>query len=219
MLNVAVLISGRGSNLQALIDATRQADFPARIRCVISNKPDAAGLERASAAGIPALAINHRDYKDRQAFEEVLDAKLNEYGVQLVCLAGFMRLLTPWFVERWLVNIHPSLLPAFPGLDTHKKALEYGVKFAGCTVHFTRAEMDHGPIIAQAAVPVLPDDTETTLAARVLEEEHRIYPLAVRLIAEGRVNIHAERAFIANATAPKESAINPRDDYTNPSMN
>lgn len=215
MLNIAVLISGRGSNLQALIDATRQADFPARILCVISNKPDAAGLERAAAAGIPALAINHRDYKDRQAFEQVLDAKLNECGAQLVCLAGFMRLLTPWFVERWhdrLINIHPSLLPAFPGLDTHKKAIEYGVKFAGCTVHFTRAEMDHGPIIVQAAVPVLPDDTEAALAARVLEAEHRIYPLAVRLIAEGRVNIHAERAFIAHAKTPTECAINPLDD-------
>jgi len=221
MLNIAVLISGRGSNLQALIDATREANFPARIVCVVSNKPDVAGLERASAAGIPALTVNHHDFKDRQAFEQVLDAKLNACGAQLVCLAGFMRLLTPWFVERWhdrLVNIHPSLLPAFPGLDTHKKALEYGVKFAGCTVHFTRAEMDHGPIIAQAAVPVLPDDTETTLAARVLEAEHRIYPLAVRLIAEGRVNIHAERAFIANATAPKESALNPWDEAAQGSL-
>jgi phosphoribosylglycinamide formyltransferase-1 len=199
MLKLAVLISGRGSNLQALIDAAQQPGFPAQIACVISNKPDVQGLDRARAANIPAQVINHRDYPTREKFEEALDAKLAEIGVQLICLAGFMRILTPWFAERWqdrLINIHPSLLPAFPGLDTHQKALEYGVKFAGCTVHFVRAEMDHGPIILQAAVPVLQDDTEETLSARVLAAEHQIYPEAVRLIAENRVNVLNEKVFV-----------------------
>lgn len=199
VLKLAVLISGRGSNLQALIDAQQNPDFPAKIECVISNKPDVAGLDRARAANIPALVINHRDFSSREAFEQALDAKLNEKGVQLVCLAGFMRLLTPWFVERWhdrLINIHPSLLPAFPGLDTHQKAIDYGVKFAGCTVHFVRAEMDHGPIILQAAVPVHQDDNEESLATRVLAEEHKLYPQAVRLIAENRVNVLDEKVFV-----------------------
>lgn len=215
MLKIAVLISGRGSNLQSLIDATKVGGYPAEIVCVISNKPDVQGLERAKAAGIPALVINHRDYKGREAFEVALDAKLQEFGVQLVCLAGFMRLLTPWFVERWkdrLINIHPSLLPAFPGLDTHQKAIDYGVKFAGCTVHFVRAEMDHGPIILQAAVPVVPHDTEESLAARVLVAEHQIYPQAVRFIAENRVNVFDERAFVINTDAPKSAVINPVDE-------
>lgn len=200
-LKVAVLISGRGSNLQALIDATAMADYPATLVGVISNKPGVAGLERAAKAGVPALTISHRDYSSREAFEQALDDKLNELGAEMVCLAGFMRILTPWFVDRWrdrLVNIHPSLLPAFPGLDTHQKAIDYGVKFAGCTVHFVRAEMDHGPIILQAAVPVLQDDTEEALAARVLEAEHKIYPEAVRLIADRRVNIIDEKVFITN---------------------
>ena len=217
MLKIAVLISGRGSNLQSLIDASKQNDFPAQIMCVISNKPNVQGLERATAAGIPALVINHRDYADRAAFEAALDAKLQEYGVQLVCLAGFMRILTPWFVERWLdrlVNIHPSLLPSFPGLDTHRKAIEYGVKFAGCTVHYVRAEMDHGPIIIQAAVPVLHDDTEDTLAHRVLEAEHRIYPEAVRFIAEGRVNVHLEKTFVTDTDVLSNATINPVEKHS-----
>ncbi len=199
MLKIAVLISGRGSNLQALIDATQCDGFPAKIVCVISNMPQAQGLDRAREAGIPPLVINHRNYKDKLSFEQAMDAQLNEHSVQMVCLAGFMRILSPWFVDRWrdrLINIHPSLLPAFPGLNTHLKAIEYGVKFAGCTVHFVRAEMDHGPIIAQASVPVLPEDTEDSLAARVLEAEHKIYPESVRLIADGRVNIMNERVFI-----------------------
>jgi len=212
MLNIAILISGRGSNMQALIDAAHQSGFPAKIACVISNDPDAKGLDKARAANIPALAINHKNFRDRQGFEEELDKKLNECKAQLVCLAGFMRLLTPWFVERWrdrLINIHPSLLPAFPGLATHKQALDYGVKFHGCTVHFVRAEMDHGPIILQAAVPVMPDDTEESLAARVLESEHKIYPEAVRLIAEGRVNVLDEKVFVtgANIALAKSSAV------------
>jgi phosphoribosylglycinamide formyltransferase 1 len=215
MLNVGVLISGRGSNLQALIDAAKKPGYPARIVCVISNDPSAAGLEKARAAGIVVYVVNHRDFPNREAFEQALDTKLNEHGVQLTCLAGFMRLLTPWFVDRWcdrFINIHPSLLPAFPGLDTHKKALNYGVKFTGCTVHFVRTEMDHGPIIIQAVVPVLPDDNEDTLAVRVLEAEHKIYPQAVQMIAEGHVNIFGEKVFIAGAQSPAESISNPLDD-------
>jgi len=209
---IAVLISGRGSNLQALIDAAQKPGFPAKIACVLSNNPDAGGLERAHKAGIYTHVVNHRDYKNREAFEQALDAALNEQKVQLICLAGFMRLLTPWFVERWrdrLINIHPSLLPAFPGVDVHKQALDYGVKFSGCTVHFVRAEMDRGPIVLQAAVPVHQDDTEDTLAARVLEAEHVIYAEAVRLIAEGRVNVHDEKVFIAGAAVPGGMTINP----------
>lgn len=199
VLKVAVLISGRGSNLQALIDAAQQAGFPAKIVGVISNVPGAAGLDRAKKANIPAETLNHKDFPDRQKFEETLDAKLTAMGAQLVCLAGFMRLLTPWFTERWrdrMINIHPSLLPAFPGLDTHQRAIDAGAKEAGCTILFVRPEMDVGPIILQAAVPVLPNDTKETLAARVLEAEHKIYPEAVRMIAENRVNIMDEKVFI-----------------------
>lgn len=202
MLKVGVLISGRGSNLKALIDAAAQPGYPAKIVCVISNSPDAKGLEYARAAGIPTMVIDHRAFgKDRQAFEKILDQKLKDYEVQLVCLAGFMRLLTPWFNEQWrdrLINIHPSLLPAHPGLNTHKKAIEAGDKVTGCTVHFVRPEMDHGPIIMQASVPILPGDTEESLAVRVLAEEHKIYPECVRLIAEARVNIYEEKVFITD---------------------
>lgn len=215
MLKIAVLISGRGSNLQALIDASLKAGYPAKIACVISNVPNVKGLERATEAGIPALVINHRDYANREAFEAALDAKINEYNVQLVCLAGFMRILTPWFVERWrdrLINIHPSLLPSFPGLDTHKAAIDYGVKFTGCTVHFVRAEMDHGPIIIQAAVPVFAEDNEDILAARVLDAEHKAYPEAVRFIAENRVNIFEEKTFVIETAADDKAIMNPVDD-------
>ena len=214
MLKIAVLISGRGSNMQSLIEAAKVPGFPAQIACVMSNKADAAGLQRAQGAGIPTFVINHRDYKDRQSFELALDARLREFGVQLVCLAGFMRLLTPWFVDQWrdkLVNIHPSLLPSFPGLDTHHKALDYGAKFTGCTVHFVRAEMDHGPIIIQAVVPIVPHDTESTLAARVLMAEHKIYPQAVRYIAENRVNVFEEKCFVINTGRPEDGLMNPVD--------
>ncbi len=202
MLKTAILISGRGSNMQALIDAAKAPDYPASIECVISNVPDAPGLERARKAGIPALTVNRRDFKNREAFEQVLDAKLTDHKIELICLAGFMRILSPWFVNRWrdkLINIHPSRLPEFPGLDTHRRALEAGVKITGCTVHFVRAEMDRGPIIMQAEVPVLPGDTEDLLAARVLEAEHKIYPQSVRMIAEGRVNVIDEQVFITEA--------------------
>ena len=204
MLKIAVLISGRGSNLQALVAAAQQAGYPAQIACVIADQ-NTSGLAYALAANIPAYALLRKNYPDRQSFENDLSAHLESHGVQLVCLAGFMRILSPSFVEHWLdrlVSIHPSLLPAFQGLDAYSRALEAGVKITGCTVHFVRAAMDDGPIIIQAAVPVLPDDSEVTLGTRVLEMEHKIYPYAIRLIAEGRVNVHGERTFIAGAVAP-----------------
>ncbi len=195
----AVLISGRGSNLQALIDAAAAPDYPAEIVLVLSNRPEAKGLVRAAAAGLPTRVIPHRDYPTRAAFEAALSEALSEAGAELVCLAGFMRVLTEAFVARWqgrLVNIHPSLLPAFPGLDTHARALAAGVKLHGCTVHLVSAEVDQGPIIGQAAVPVLPADDEAALAARVLEAEHRLYPLCLGLLAEGRVGVEDGRAVI-----------------------
>ncbi|MFV3073422.1 phosphoribosylglycinamide formyltransferase [Niveispirillum fermenti] len=201
-LRLGVLISGRGSNLQALIDAARDQDFPAEVALVISNKADAPGLERARAAGIPAIVLKPRDYADKPSHEAAMTEALDAAGVGLVCLAGYMRLLSPWFVARWhdrLINIHPSLLPAFPGLDTHARAIATGVRFHGCTVHFVRVEMDEGPILVQAAVPVADDDTPDTLAARVLVQEHRAYPLAVRLIAEGRVGVQGNRVAVRGA--------------------
>lgn len=212
-LKLAVLISGRGSNLQALIDATLQPDFPAQIARVISNEPDAGGLERAAAAGIPTQVIPHRDHPDRESFEAVLDREIRASGAELIALAGFMRLLTAGFVTAWrdrLINIHPSLLPAFKGLHTHERALEAGVRFTGCTVHYVRPEMDEGPIIVQAAVPVLPADTADSLAERVLALEHIIYPHAVRLIAEGKVRVDGERALVdGDGTETAGATINP----------
>ena len=211
-LRVAVLISGRGSNLQALIEACALPDYPAEIVLVASNRADAFGIERARQAGLPIAVIPHRDFADRAAFEAALDAALRQAGAELVCNAGFLRILTPWFVERWRdsqINIHPSLLPAFPGLHTHERALAAGVRFSGCTVHFVRAAMDEGPIIAQAAVPVLPGDDAETLAARILAAEHRLFPLALRLVAEGRARVVGERVAIADADAPRDAVLNP----------
>lgn len=183
----AVLISGRGSNLAALLAATREPDYPAEIALVISNRPQALGLDHAGAEGVPALVIDHRSFGgDRAAHEAAIDAALREAATELICLAGYMRLLTPFLVDAWagrMLNIHPSLLPAFPGLNTHARALAAGVKLHGCTAHLVTAVTDEGPILAQAAVPVLPDDTPDTLAARVLAQEHIIYPLALRLLA------------------------------------
>jgi phosphoribosylglycinamide formyltransferase 1 len=218
-LRVGVLISGRGSNLQALIEACARPDYPAEIALVIANRADALGIERTRQAGLPARVIPHRDFADRAAFDAALDGALRQAGVELVCNAGFMRILTPWFVERWRdwqINIHPSLLPAFPGLHTHERALAAGVRFSGCTVHFVRTAMDTGPIIAQAAVPVLPDDDAERLAARILAAEHRIFPLALRLIAEGRARVVAdpdgsERVVITGAASPLDAVLNPRD--------
>lgn len=195
---VAVLISGRGSNMEALIAAARAVDYPAEIATVISNQPDAPGLTFARMAGIVTVALDHKVYPTREAFEAALQASLDAAGVELIALAGFMRLMTPDFVNRWhdrMINIHPSLLPSFKGLHTHERALAAGVRIAGCTVHFVRAEMDAGPIIAQAAVAVLSGDTPSTLAARVLAAEHKLYPAALRLVATGKVRIDGEKAI------------------------
>lgn len=209
---VAVLISGRGSNLQALIEATRAADYPAEIVRVISNRPNAAGLERAASAGIATEVVDHKAFLGRDKFDAELDARLKACEADLVCLAGFMRLLTGRFVEAWrdrLINIHPSLLPAFPGLDTHARALAAGVRFTGCTVHFVRTEMDSGPIIVQATVPILPGDDEGRLAARVLEAEHRAYPLALALVAGGRTRVSGDTVQIDGAAVPEGVFLNP----------
>lgn len=198
-VRVGVMISGRGSNLQVLLDAGAAPDFPAEIALVVSNRAEAAGLRRAAAAGVPTQVLSHRDFSDRAAFDAALSHAFEAAGIELICLAGFMRLLTPGFVAHWrdrLINIHPSLLPLFPGLDTHARALAAGVKVHGCTVHFVRAEMDTGPIIGQAAVPVRPGDTPERLAARVLEMEHRLYPHCLRLVAEGQVCVAGDVAEI-----------------------
>lgn len=214
-LRLGVLISGRGSNLQALIDAAAKPDFPAEIALVISNRADAAGLARARAAGIPARVISPRDHASRDTFEGALDTALAAAGVELVCLAGFMRILGEGFLGRWpdrVINIHPSLLPAFPGLDTHARAIAAGVRFSGATVHVVRAAVDAGPIIIQAAVPVLITDDAEHLAARVLAAEHRIYPAAVRLIAEKRMRIVAERVVIRDPGPSPSSLFYPGAD-------
>jgi phosphoribosylglycinamide formyltransferase-1 len=188
---VAILISGRGSNMAALIEAAKAPDYPAEIVLVVSNRPDALGLVHAREAGIATALVDHRAFgADREGFERAIDAELAAHRIDLVCLAGFMRLFTPWFVSRWsgrMLNIHPALLPEFKGLHTHRRALEAGAKRHGATVHFVAAEMDSGPIILQEAVPVLDGDTEETLSRRVLEAEHRIYPEALRRVAEGKI--------------------------------
>lgn len=202
----AILISGRGSNMKALLETAESPGYPAEIVLVASNQPKAAGLAVAAARGIATVAIDHASYGAREEFEEALDAALKEAGVELICLAGFMRLLTDSFVKRWhdrLINIHPSLLPAFRGMDTHARALAAGVKITGCSVHFVREEMDAGPIIAQAAVPVLDDDDEESLAARVLEAEHRLYPMALALVASGRARAVGGRVVIEES--PKQA--------------
>lgn len=211
-LKVGVLVSGRGSNLQALLDACADPSHPAEIAVVISNVPGAFALERAAKAGVPTATVDHKAYDGREAFEGALNEALDAAGVEVVCLAGFMRLLTRGFVERWhdrMINIHPSLLPSFKGLHTHERAIEAGVRFHGCTVHYVRSDMDAGPIIVQAAVPVLADDDPDALGARVLEAEHRIYPLALRLVAEGKARVSGERVIIQDAGGPDHSLFNP----------
>lgn len=211
-LKIGVLISGRGSNLKALIDACAAEDFPAEIVRVIANVTGAGGLAYAEGAGIPWQMIDHRAFRDREGFEDALHRALKDAGVELICLAGFMRLLTESFVNRWwdrLINIHPSLLPAFRGLHTHERVLEYGARFTGCTVHFIRPAMDDGPIIVQAVVPVAMDDTAEALAARVLREEHIIYPLAVRMVAEQRVRVVQDRVIVQGAGTPRGALVSP----------
>jgi phosphoribosylglycinamide formyltransferase-1 len=213
-LKVGVLISGRGSNLQALIDAAADPAYPAEIAIVISNRADAAGLARAAAAGIPHRVIAE---SDRAAFAAAAGRVLREAKIGLVALAGFMRLLDTVFVEAWrdrMINIHPSLLPAFRGLHPQRQALAAGVKFSGCTVHFVRAEVDTGPVIAQAVVPVEDGDDEDRLAARILAAERRLYPLAVRLFAEGRLSIAGNRVAVAGGVAPDIAALNPTERLT-----
>lgn len=209
---VGVLVSGRGSNLQALMDAiAADPAFPAEIVLVISNVAGAYALERAAKAGIATRTIPHKEFPAREAFDAAMDAELRAAGVEIVCLAGFMRLLSTAFTQGWaerMINIHPALLPSFKGLHTHQRAIDAGVKLHGCTVHLVTPELDDGPILVQAAVPVLADDTADTLAARVLEQEHRAYPLALRLVAEGRVRIDGNRAMV---DAPGTGAlINPQ---------
>ncbi|KQQ00398.1 phosphoribosylglycinamide formyltransferase [Methylobacterium sp. Leaf121] len=200
---VAILISGRGSNMVSLIEAARAPDYPAEIVLVLSNRPDAAGLGRARAAGIPARAIDHKAFPDRARFDAALQAELDEAGIELIVLAGFMRILTDAFVEAWggrMINIHPSLLPLFKGTHTHERALDAGVRLHGCTVHYVVPELDAGPIVAQAAVPVLPGDDADTLSARVIVQEHRLYPAALALIAGGGAVLEGSRVrFTAQA--------------------
>jgi phosphoribosylglycinamide formyltransferase-1 len=210
---VAVLISGRGSNMAALIEAAKDKSYPAEIVLVLANRPDAGGLDTAKAAGIATAVVDHTKYgKDRAAFEAALQALLTEQRIEIVCLAGFMRLLTAGFVSQWperLINIHPALLPAFKGLDTHRRALEAGAKVHGATVHFVVAEMDAGPIIVQGAVAVRPRDTESTLAARVLAVEHRIYAQALGLVAEGRVRVVDGHCLIDGIPVPDSASLVP----------
>ncbi len=211
-LKVGVLISGRGTNLQSLLEACAEPAFPAEIVLVISNEPGAAGLERAESAGCATRTIDHREYPDRPAFDDALDRALEAAGVDFVCLAGFMRILSNGMVMRWrdrMINIHPSLLPSFKGLHASEQALAAGVRIAGCTVHFVRPATDTGPIVVQAAVPVSADDDAGTLAARVLEAEHRIYPLALGLIARGRVSVIDEKVVIGGMETAAGTLINP----------
>lgn len=206
----AVLISGRGSNLAALIAATSAADYPAEIALVLADNPDAAGFAHARKAEITTATVDRRSFQSKADFEVRLDNTLKRARIDLVCLAGFMRLLSPGFVEAWrdrIINVHPSLLPLFPGLDTHARALAAGIRIHGATVHFVRAEMDSGPIIAQGAVPVLADDTPARLAERVLKVEHRIYPLALGLVASGRAIVVGERVEIDGGSVAADASL------------
>jgi phosphoribosylglycinamide formyltransferase 1 len=210
---VAILISGRGSNMAALIEAARNEDYPAEIAVVISNRADAGGLEKARASGVPAITVESKPFgNDRKAFEAAVQAALDEHRIELICLAGFMRLLTADFVQRWhgrMLNIHPSLLPSFPGVDPHAQALKAGVKISGATVHFVIPKTDAGPILMQGAVSVRDHDTEDTLAARILAIEHRIYPEALRLLANGKVRLDGAICRIETSDGPSESFISP----------
>ena len=210
---VAILISGRGSNMAALIQTATAADFPAEIAVVISNRADAGGLAKAGASGVPTLTIESKPFgKDRAAFEAVLQSALDEYRIDLICLGGFMRLFTADFVQSWhgrMLNIHPSLLPSFPGLDPHGQALNAGVKISGATVHFVIPETDAGPIVMQGAVAVGDDDTPDTLAARILEIEHRIYPDALRLVASGRTRLEGDSCKTTGRTGSGDTLISP----------
>ncbi|WP_321341027.1 phosphoribosylglycinamide formyltransferase [Breoghania sp.] len=210
---IGILISGRGTNMAALIEAAKNPAYPAEIALVVSNRPEAAGLERAAKAGIKTAVVDHKPFgQDREAFERALDATLRAHDIEFLCLAGFMRLLTPWLVDSWagrMINIHPALLPSFKGLNTHARALEAGVRLHGATVHFVTNDMDGGPIIAQAAVPVLSGDDPETLAARVLDAERVLYPLSLDLVASGRARLEDGRVHVTEAMEPRAPLIWP----------
>jgi phosphoribosylglycinamide formyltransferase-1 len=202
---IGILISGRGSNMVSIIEATQREDIKADVALVISNEKEAAGLKKAQEMGIEAMVIDHRDSPSREEHDRKMVQALRKREVELVCLAGYMRLLSHYFVQEFrnrIMNIHPALLPAFPGLNVQQKAVDYGVKFSGCTVHFVDEEVDHGPIVLQAVIPVSDDDTGETLAAKILKEEHRIYPEAVRLFFEGRLNIEGRRVLSSRKSQP-----------------
>jgi phosphoribosylglycinamide formyltransferase 1 len=210
---VAILISGRGSNMMALVEAARAPDYPAEIATIISSRPDAPGLAWAKAQRLPAQAIDHKAYASREAFDDAVHAALTAAGVELIALGGFMRLQSAGFVRKWVgrqLNIHPSLLPLFKGLHPHKQALDAGVKISGCTVHFVTEEMDAGPIVAQAAVPVLDTDTPETLAARILAVEHQLYPRALALVASGRARIEEGRVLIDGTVDGAGALLSPQ---------
>lgn len=212
-LKIGVMISGRGSNLQALIDACLAPDFPAEIALVFSNKSDAYGLKRAEEAGIDTLSFSVKDFASKEEYEQQIDRAMRDQGVELICLAGYMRILGDTFVDGWkdkMINIHPSLLPAYKGLHTHKRALDEGCRFTGCTVHFVVPALDSGPIILQAAVPIGPHDTTESLADKVLPYEHKLYPAAVRLFAEGKISLTAfGKVIIKGQTEPDSGLFNP----------
>lgn len=210
--HVAILISGRGSNMMSLVEAARDPNYPAEVILVISNRPEAPGLAWAAAQGLPTKVIDHKSYPNREDFDAALHEALVASGAEIVCCAGFMRLMTAGFVEKWsgrMLNIHPSLLPAFKGLDAQAQALATGVKIAGCTVHFVEPEMDSGPIVAQAAVPVADDDTPDTLAARILSVEHKLYPHALRLVASGNARLEGRRVVVGGAVNQTAQLFSP----------
>jgi phosphoribosylglycinamide formyltransferase-1 len=209
-VSIGVLISGGGTNLQAIIDAIGAGKLDAKIEVVLSNKADAYGLTRARKHGIPTEVLNHKDFASREAYDQAVVARLSDRGVELVVLAGFMRLLSPVFVKAFsnrIMNIHPALLPSFPGLNVQQKTVEHGARFSGCTVHFVNEECDEGPIIIQAVVPVFPDDTGEALAARILVQEHRIYPRAIQLYAEGRLKVVGRRVVVEGAAKDEGQAL------------
>lgn len=209
-VSIGVLISGGGTNLQAIIDAIEAGKLDAKIEVVLSNKADAYGLTRARQHGIPTEVLNHKDFASREAYDQAVVARLSGRGVELVALAGFMRLLSPVFIKAFsnrIMNIHPALLPSFPGLNVQQKAVQHGARFSGCTVHFVNEECDEGPIIIQAVVPVFPDDTGETLAARILAQEHRIYPRAIQLYAEGRLKVVGRRVLVDGAARDEGQAL------------
>lgn len=208
-VSIAVLISGRGTNLQSIINAVEEKRLDAKIEIVLSNKADAFGLERAKKHGVSTVVLDHKSYSSREAYDQAVVELLQKRGVELVVLAGFMRLLSPAFIKAYsnrIMNIHPALLPSFPGLQVQKKAVEHGVRFAGCTVHFVNEECDEGPIIIQAVVPVFADDTEETLGARILKQEHRIYPQAIQLYAENRLRV-VGRKVLVDGSAKDENQV------------